>query len=594
MPYTLLLSSTLLLLCLSRTVYILLRNIINARAIGVPMLLVPIDQTSLLWLILSTSNRHRLQRLLPRWLWKRVSLTILGWEFHEQLRPFKELTVHHGDELCKSFLLVGFGGLDFWTADPKAAQEICLRVHDFEVPRAMEAALGQYGPNVMTTNGDIWARHRRIVTSVIDDRILKAVFDESIRQTSSLLGQTFSSHTSHTDLADTRLIFDMVKKITIHVLFHASMGTKAEWSDESGEPEPGYRMTQIESLTAVVSNLAGAAIIPTRILTGWPSWLPGHSKMEALGRAKVEVHKRTKSKLERERSYISASERRASKTNNIMHKLLQESEGHHPRYKSLSEDEMVSTLFVLTAAGFETTATTLAYAIVLLARHAQWQDWLLEEVDALTPTDNNTQSIDYVTMFPRASRIMAFMLETVRLYSPAPHVHREVKSQQTLHTSTGTVRLPPGTRVYVNSMALHLLPSWRDINRQSDPDFAKPDPDVLDEYTFRPSRWINPPGSPHVIYRPPKGTFLPWAMGPRVCPGQKMAQVEFTAVLLAMMQRHRISATPLEGEGQVQMQRRLDARLRDSRWVTVLQMNGVFDVKETGGEGLSIRVSKRK
>lgn len=73
-----------------------------------------------------------------------------------------------------------------------------------------------------------------------------------------------------------------------------------------------------------------------------------------------------------------------------------------------------------------------------------------------------------------------------------------------------------------------------------------------------------------------------------------MAQVEFTAVLLAIMRRHRISATPLKGEGQVEMQQRLDTQLRDSRWVTVLQMNGVFDVKETEGEGLSIRVSKRR
>ncbi|KAI0457001.1 cytochrome P450 [Xylaria acuta] len=593
MSYFLLASSTLLLLYLSRMVYNLIRNIVKARAIGIPMLLVPLDQHQLLWLILSTTNRHRMQKLLPTWLWQRITLTIHGWEFHEQLRPFRQLAACHGDELCKSFLLVGFGTLDFWTADPKAAQEICLRVHDFEVPQAMEVALGQYGPNVMTTNGDMWARHRRIVTSVIDDRILKAVFDESIRQTYGLLDEAFSSSTSQPDSADTRLIFDMIKKVTINVLFNASMGTKVRWKDEYEKLEPDYRMTQIESLTAVVSNLAGAAIIPTGILTRWPSWLPGYSKMEAIGCAKVEVHKRTKSKLEQERTFISTSNTQVSKTNNIMNKLLHESEGQQTLGKTLSEDEMISTLFVLTAAGFETTATTLAYAIVLLARHAEWQDWLLEEVDAITPTEH-TQPIEYMAVFPRANRVMAFMLETLRLYSPAPHVHREVRSEQTLHTSMGLIRLPPGTRVYVNSLAIHLLPPWRDINRQSDPDFVKSDPDVLDEYAFRPSRWLNPAGSAHVIYRPPKGMFLPWATGPRVCPGQKMAQVEFTAVLLALLRRHRMSATLLNGEGQVEVEQRLDGRLRDSRWVTVLQMNGIFNAKETDAEGLDIRISKRR
>ncbi|KAI0968648.1 cytochrome P450 [Xylaria arbuscula] len=593
MPYVILVSSTLLLLFVSRMVYNLLRNIMNAWAIGVPMFIVPIDQNQLLWLILSTTNRHRLQQLLPTWLWKRISLTILGWEFHEQLRPFIQLKAHDEDELCKAFLLVGFGTLDFWTADPKTAQEICSRVHDFEVPRTLELALGQYGPNVMTTNGKTWARHRRIVTSVIDDHILKTVFDESIRQTHGLLNQAFSPSSSNADSAETRLIFDMIKKVTIHVLFNASMGREAHWKEEYEKPEPGYRTTEIESLTAVVSNLVGAAIIPASILTSWPSWLPGYSRMEALGHAKIEVHKRTKSKLDWERASISTSNRRESKMNNIMNKLIHESEGHHTPHKGLSEDEMISTLFVLTAAGFETTATTLAYAIVLLARHSQWQDWLLEEVDSLTPTDH-AQPIEYMPVFSRATRIMAFMLETLRLYSPAPHVHREVSSSQKLHTSIGTIRLPPGTRVYVNSLAIHLLPSWRDINRQSDPDFVKSDPDVMDEYIFRPSRWLNTAGSAHAIYHPPKGMFLPWAMGPRVCPGQKMAQVEFTGVLLAILRRHRISATLLEGEGQADLEKRLDTRLRDSRWVTVLQMNGVFDVKQEEGEGLSITILKRR
>ncbi|KAK5625756.1 hypothetical protein RRF57_001472 [Xylaria bambusicola] len=564
----------------------------NARAIGVPMLLVPIDQNQLLWLILSSTNQRRLQQLLPVWLWKRISLTIRGWEFHEQLRPFIQLTAHHGDELCGSFLLVGFGTLDFWTADPQAAQEICLRVHDFEVPRALQPALGQYGPNVMTTNGETWARHRRIVTSVIDDRILKTVFDESIHQTHGLLNKTFSLSSSTDDAVETRLIFDMIKQVTIRVLFNVSMGKNAHWKEGYEKLEPSYRMTEIESLIAVVSNLTGAAIIPTRILTGWPSWLPGYSRMEALGRAKVEVLERTKSKLDWERASMSTNTQE-SKMNNIMNKLIHESEGYQTPHKSLSEDEMISTLFILTVAGFETTATTLAYAIVLLARHSQWQDWILEEVDSLIPTDH-AQPIEYMPVFSRATRIMAFMLETLRLYSPAPHVHREISSQQKLHTSIGTIRLPPGTRVYVNSLAIHLLPSWRDINRQSDPDFVKSDPDVMDEYIFRPSRWLNTTGSAHAIYHPPKGMFLPWAMGPRVCPGQKMAQVEFTAVLLAIMKGHRISATPLEGEGQAELEQRLDARLRDSRWVTVLQMNGVFGVKEEEGEGLSIRISKRR
>lgn len=41
------------------------------------------------------------------------------------------------------------------------------------------------------------------------------------------------------------------------------------------------------------------------------------------------------------------------------------------------------------------------------------------------------------------------MLETLRLYPPAPHIHREIASAQTLQTSSGTLHLPAGMRSYI-------------------------------------------------------------------------------------------------------------------------------------------------
>ncbi|KAF2136195.1 uncharacterized protein K452DRAFT_280347 [Aplosporella prunicola CBS 121167] len=576
--------ATLLVVFAFRCIYNLIRNFIRARSIKLPIVLVPVDQSQLLWLLLSPFNRHRLQRILPASIWRRVALTIFGWEFHEKTRPFDQFAPHHG-----SYLLVGLGKLELWTADPKATQDILLRVRDFEVPQALEYALGQYGPNVLTTNGDKWAKHRRIATSVIDERISKTVFNESVRQTHGLLDEVLSTHGNKSYSAETPLLFDMLKKITIHVLIGAGMGTQMPWrSDEDQRPEPGYKMTHVESLTTVVSNIVGVGILPTNLLTLWPAWLPGYRKMTTVGCAKVEVQKRSKSILDQERSRMATEE---SSTNNIMSKLLQASKDGSSPAQSLTEGEMISNLFIFTAAGFETTATTLAYAMVLLARYPEWQEWLLEQVDELVSADE-PEAMEYTTIFPQATRIMAFMLETVRLYCPVPHVHRETTSPQTLETSAGTIRLPAETRVYINPVAIHLLPSWRDINRQSDPAFFKSDPTVSDEHAFRPSRWLNPPDSTHDLFHPRKGTFVPWAMGPRICPGQKMAQVEFTAVMLTLLKKHRIEAVPLKGERQKEIKERLDARLRDSQWVTVLQMNGVFDPKEN--EGLQMRILERR
>ena len=599
MAYVLEAIATVVLLLLCRFGYSYVQNFANARAIGLPMVFVPVDQVQLLWVLLAPLNREWLRRLLPAKFWERVSLTIFGWEFHEKLRPFDRFVPGHGDQdgdgnqkMSRSYPLVGLRQTELWTADPTTAQDVMARVRDFEVPHVMEYALGQYGSNVLTTNGDKWARHRKIVTSVIDERILREVFEESIRQTFGPLDEILLTGQGEPELnsKETPFLFDWLKWVTIHVLLGTSMGAKVPWKSSGGAVESGYKMSHIESLNTLVVNTMGVAMLPTKLLAGWPRWLPGHVKMTAVAYSKIEVHKRSKSILDQERERQERGETSTKPT--IVSKIVRASEDGKASGHSLSEGEMISNLFAITAAGFKTTATTLAYGVVLLARYPRWQEWLLEEIDSLmVPANDLEPGMDYSAVFPRATRALAFMFETLRLYSPVSHVHRETASPQTLQTSAGAIRVPAKTRIYVNSVASHLLPSWR--NRQSDPPFLQAEKEGMDrdEYAFRPSRWLNPPGSAQALYHQPKGTWVPWAMGPRVCPGMKMAQVEFSAALLTLLRRHRIHAAPMEGEGRSETEARLDARLRDSRWVTVLQMNGVFEPK--GHEGLHLKVSRR-
>ncbi|KAK4119652.1 cytochrome P450 monooxygenase-like protein [Parathielavia appendiculata] len=589
-----------LLLLLIRFAYNYSKTLAEARRIGLPLVLVPVDQIQLLWILLAPPNRERIRRILPKWLWKRVSLMIFGWEFHEKLRPFDEYVPGHGHGkgVGRTFILLGLQKGEIWTADPVAANDILTRVREYEAPHAISFALGTYGPNVLTTNGERWARHRKIITSILDERIMRAVFEESIRQTQSLLSDVFAAPEGEPQptSAETLELFDMLKRVTIHVLLGTSMGVKVPWR-KSRVAEPGYMMPHIDSLNTMVINIVGVGMLPKKLLNSWPRWLPWHDKMRTVGCAKVEVEKRSREILDQERERRARGEPAPKST--IVSKILRASEEGKDQGLALSEVEMISNLFIVTAAGFETTATTLAYAVVLLARYPEWQDWLLEEVDSLPTTATNEDGLmDYTAVFPRATRTLAFMFETLRLFPAVPHVHRETSAPQTLHTATGTIHVPADMRVYVNSLALHLLPSWRDVNRESDPPFVQTAPagrdDAVsaDEHVFRPSRWINPPGSAQAHYHPPKGTWVPWAMGPRVCPGMKMAQVEFTAAVVTLLQHHRVEVVPLRGENRAATEKRLDARLRDSRWVTVLQMNGVFEPKE--GEGLPLKLSKRQ
>jgi len=71
-----------------------------------------------------------------------------------------------------------------------------------------------------------------------------------------------------------------------------------------------------------------------------------------------------------------------------------------------------------------------------------------------------------------------------------------------------------------------------------------------------------------------------------------MSQVEFVAVLLALLHRHCVDAVPLNGESRAQMDSRLDRMTHNSKQVVTLQMEGVYGV--SGDDGLKLCLSKRR
>lgn len=592
MEFSLAIASALVLFFITNYTWRLFCNVSAAKSTGLPYLIYPIDPSNIIWLLVAVPLRPWLKRVLSTRIWNRLTLTIYGWDFFEKRRPFNEYAAPQGNS--KSFLLASCGQLELWTADPIVATDVLRRTDDFKMPPLVGVLLGQFGHNVLTTNGQRWAKQRKVVASVINERISKTIFDAAICQTTGMLDELSSLETEEKcQSMETRRMFDMIKRITIHVLSEAGMGAKTPWQQiDDRKAVSGLKLTYIEACKIVMESVTGPLIIPTHILLNWPFWLPGREFMKQLGVAKREFPMHTEILLEKERRRIS-DKNAASESSNIMSHLLHASNENSSQSTSLSKDELCGNLFLFTAAGFETTANTLSYAIVLLARYPKWQEWLFEEVDYLLPA-GNSENPEYSAIFPQASRLMAVMLETLRLYTPVVHVLRTNAKAQEINTSEGIIALPPKSSVIINHIALHLDPDiWPDINRGSDPSWVNIDHEQgPDEFVFRPSRWINPVGSPRRIYQPPKGCFLPWGQGPRVCPGQKMGQVEFIAVMLKLLQKHRIDAVPLKGENSRDVEQRLDGLLRNSVPKMTLIMNGIYNVGATGG--VKMRLTKRK
>ena len=167
-----------------------------------------------------------------------------------------------------------------------------------------------------------------------------------------------------------------------------------------------------------------------------------------------------------------------------------------------------ATLFM---AGHETTASTLAWAWYLLAKAPWAVERLhreLEEVcGARPPSFEDT---------PRLAYCRAIVEETLRLYPPVAILARQAREADVVEG----VRVEPAAVVMVSTWLLHRSPDLWDA-----PDH------------FRPERFLGEE-------RPSTYAYVPFAVGPRTCPGMTFGLVESVLCLATLAQRFTFALPP--------------------------------------------------
>jgi len=172
-------------------------------------------------------------------------------------------------------------------------------------------------------------------------------------------------------------------------------------------------------------------------------------------------------------------------------------------------DECV-TIFL---AGHETTALTLTYAFRLLSLHPETDAKLVDELDRVLggrlPTASDVPNLKYTEWVIR---------ESMRLYPPAWGIGREATEPM----EVGGYAAPKGTQFSILPWVLHRDPRW----------WNKPE-------EFRPERWDN-----DLARNLPKGVYIPFGGGPRVCIGNHFAMMEAVLLLATLAQKHKLTLVP--------------------------------------------------
>lgn len=174
---------------------------------------------------------------------------------------------------------------------------------------------------------------------------------------------------------------------------------------------------------------------------------------------------------------------------------------------SLSDGQVLDHVLTLLFAGHDTTTSTVTFLVHELARSREWTARLQAERDAVCG-DREPSAEELFGELPLLTRAID---ETLRLYPPAWIGPR--RSERDFEFEG--VRVPAGLPVSYSSWVSHRLPDVFENPDHFDPDRFEPG---------RRARW-------------PRGAYVPFGMGPRVCIGKRFGYTEVHAIAAALLRR---------------------------------------------------------
>ncbi|NOK01378.1 MULTISPECIES: cytochrome P450 [Myxococcus] len=179
----------------------------------------------------------------------------------------------------------------------------------------------------------------------------------------------------------------------------------------------------------------------------------------------------------------------------------------------MSDTQLRDEVLTLLIAGHETTASALAWTIMLLSQHPSvrrdMESELARELGGRNPTHED---------LPRLELTRRVVDESMRLYPPAWTLSRTATEEDLV----GGFRIPKGAHMLIAPWVTHRHPRFWDNPEGFDPD------------RFLPER----------EQARPRFAWFPFGGGPRQCIGNQFALMELVLVLATLLQRVRLNLTP--------------------------------------------------
>lgn len=341
------------------------------------------------------------------------------------------------------------------------------------------------GKSILGSGGELWSTKRRLLNPLF--------LLESLKSLSSLIvdamdekitiWRSLMKSDAHLELDMCSEFEDLSQKIITRVMF-------------GNDAEEGMQIAKLHSEQAAISSKAvrifyipGTKFIPT-LLNRRSKWL--RRKAETIFHELIE--RRLKNANTKENDWVS----------------LMLSSGKMTRHQIV--DECCSMLI----AGSESTNLLLAWVCLNLGVDKMWQHNARDEINQVLLKENRP----IIEVLSHLKILNMIINESLRLHPSVPYVMKYSKEDVQL----GDLKIPAGIDIEVPIMSVHYDASvWGDNAGQ-----------------FDPSRFSDgvSKASKHPM------AFMPFMLGPRICPGMNFAMIEAKVALAMILQNFEITISP--------------------------------------------------
>lgn len=485
------------------------------------------------------------------------------WGYRRGHKAFEEI----GSDV---FIIASATRLSAFVADAEVVNQITARRNDFPKPLEMYGALDIYGKNLVSTEGPDWRMHRKLTAPSFGEKNNELVFTESLHHARSLLGLWTGPEGRGNETVQDPALATM--SFALFVISSAGFDVRVEWpheersqasaveSDESksmlvgSEKSAGHKMTYREAISELLHNIMWTQIIPPKYLPFSP--VKVH---RTVGAAVTEWGQYMDSLYEMKREQVTSGN--SNNPGMDLFDTLIRASGITEGKTDIQKSDLLGNAFVLMLAGHETTANTLHFSLIFLAMHRESQRRLQQDI-AKVFQGKGIEQWTYEEHFPKlfSGMAAAVMNETLRLLGPIVNIPKSTAPgrPQNFTMADKTYTIPGGSHIFLSS-AIHRNPKyWPAQSDTTGTDTSA----ISDVERYRPERWLStgklddsfvdigyddedlrgPSGedTSASLFKPVKGSFIPFSDGFRSCIGRRFAQVEILAVLAVIFSQYSV------------------------------------------------------